>query len=75
MFIPLLLLFLLPQVYLGRHKLTGQFYAIKIIDKKRSVPGVKQIMAERNVLIENLQHPFLVGMHYSFQTSANCTSC
>jgi len=37
MFIPLLL-FLLPQVYLGHHKLTGQFYAIKIIDKKRSVP-------------------------------------
>jgi len=27
-------------------------------------------MAERNVLIENLQHPFLVGMHYSFQTSS-----
>lgn len=26
-------------------------------------------MAERNVLIRNLQHPFLVGLHYSFQTA------
>ena len=74
MFIPspfLLLLFLLPQVYLGRHKPTGQYYAIKILEKKKIHPkGVKQIMAERNVLIQNLQHPFLVGLHYSFQTSS-----
>jgi len=26
-------------------------------------------MAERNVLLQNLKHPFLVGLHYSFQTS------
>jgi len=26
-------------------------------------------MAERNVLLKNLKHPFLVGLHYSFQTS------
>jgi len=25
-------------------------------------------MAERNVLLKNLEHPFLVGLHYSFQT-------
>lgn len=25
-------------------------------------------MAERNVLLKNLKHPFLVGLHYSFQT-------
>ena len=29
---------------------------------------VKHIMAERNVLIRNLKHPFLVGLHYSFQS-------
>lgn len=28
----------------------------------------KHIMSERNVLLKNLNHPFLVGLHYSFQT-------
>uniref|UniRef100_A0AAY4B8V6 Serine/threonine-protein kinase Sgk2 n=1 Tax=Denticeps clupeoides TaxID=299321 RepID=A0AAY4B8V6_9TELE len=28
----------------------------------------KNIMAERNVLLKSLKHPFLVGLHYSFQT-------
>lgn len=27
------------------------------------------IMSERNVLLKNLHHPFLVGLHFSFQTS------
>ena len=25
-------------------------------------------MSERNVLVKNIKHPFLVGLHYSFQT-------
>lgn len=25
-------------------------------------------MVERNVLLKGLQHPFLVGLHFSFQT-------
>lgn len=25
-------------------------------------------MAERSVLLKNIKHPFLVGIHYSFQT-------
>lgn len=29
----------------------------------------KHIMAERNVLLKNVKHPFLVGLHYSFQTT------
>ena len=29
---------------------------------------VKHIMSERNVLLQNVKHPFLVGLHYSFQT-------
>lgn len=28
----------------------------------------KNIMAERNVLLKSMKHPFLVGLHYSFQT-------
>ena len=31
---------------------------------------MKHIMAERNVLLKNVKHPFLVGLHYSFQTSS-----
>lgn len=26
-------------------------------------------MAERNVLVKNVRHPFLVGLHYSFQSA------
>lgn len=26
-------------------------------------------MAERSVLMKNIKHPFLVGLHYSFQTT------
>lgn len=29
----------------------------------------KHIMAERSVLLKNIKHPFLVGLHYSFQTT------
>ena len=29
---------------------------------------VTHIMSERNVLLGNVHHPFLVGLHYSFQT-------
>ena len=58
------------QVYLGRYKQTGQHYAIKVLTKKSIVRRneVKHIMAERNVLLKNVTHPFLVGLHYSFQT-------
>ena len=31
---------------------------------------MKHIMSERNVLLGNLNHPFLIGLHYSFQTRA-----
>ena len=60
------------QVYLARHKQTEQCYAIKVLQKNAIVRRneVKHIMAERNVLLQNVTHPFLVGLHYSFQTSS-----
>ena len=35
-----------------------------------SLPGqqIKHVMSERNVLLKNLQHPFVVGLYCSFQT-------
>lgn len=31
-------------------------------------PQQNHIMAERSVLLKSVQHPFLVGLRYSFQT-------
>jgi len=58
------------KVLLARHKNEGKFYAVKILQKKSITKRNEQkhIMAERNVLLKNLEHPFLVGLHYSFQT-------
>lgn len=40
-----------------------------LIFKHDSLAQQKHIMAERNVLVKNVKHPFLVGLHYSFQTT------
>jgi serine/threonine protein kinase len=58
------------RVYLARHKADQQIFAMKVLSKahikKRN--EVKHVMSERNVLILNMKHPFLVSLHYSFQT-------
>uniref|UniRef100_A0ACB8F5I1 Serine/threonine-protein kinase Sgk2 n=1 Tax=Sphaerodactylus townsendi TaxID=933632 RepID=A0ACB8F5I1_9SAUR len=58
------------KVLLAKHKSDGQFYAVKVLQKKSIIKKKEQnhIMAERNVLLKNVKHPFLVGLHYSFQT-------
>ncbi len=57
------------QVYLGRYKGTSDFCTIKVLQKEAIVKchKVKHIMAKRN----DMTHPFLVDLHYSFQTSTN----
>ncbi|XP_048451448.1 serine/threonine-protein kinase Sgk3 isoform X2 [Rhincodon typus] len=59
------------KVLLAKHKTDGKFYAIKVLHKKVILKKKEQrhIMAERNVLLKNVKHPFLVGLHYSFQTT------
>eukprot|EP00073_Rattus_norvegicus_P047232 XP_017449392.1 PREDICTED: serine/threonine-protein kinase Sgk3 isoform X1 [Rattus norvegicus] len=59
------------QVLLAKRKLDGKFYAVKVLQKKIVLNRKEQkhIMAERNVLLKNVKHPFLVGLHYSFQTT------
>ena len=58
------------QVLLARHKTEEKVYAVKVLQKQAICKRneVKHIMSERNVLLKNVQHPFLVGLHYSFQT-------
>ncbi|NXX92048.1 SGK2 kinase, partial [Centropus bengalensis] len=59
------------KVLLAKRKCDGTFYAVKVLHKKTILKKKEQnhIMAERNVLLKNVKHPFLVGLHYSFQTS------
>lgn len=59
------------KVLLARHKESSQYYAVKVLQKKIILKKKEQkhIMAERSVLMKNIKHPFLVGLHYSFQTT------
>ncbi|KAG9511043.1 Serine/threonine-protein kinase Sgk1, partial [Fragariocoptes setiger] len=58
------------KVYLARHKLEAKIYAIKVLSKHMILKHneKRHVMSERNVLIRNLRHPFLIGLHYSFQS-------
>ncbi|MEJ1275302.1 serum/glucocorticoid regulated kinase 1 [Cricetulus griseus] len=60
-----------PPVLLARHKAEEAFYAVKVLQKKAILKKKeeKHIMSERNVLLKNVKHPFLVGLHFSFQTA------
>ena len=55
---------------LVKHKMEKKYYAVKVVSKKHVIRKneVKHIMSERNALLKTLNHPFLVGLHYSFQT-------
>ncbi|XP_055076266.1 serine/threonine-protein kinase Sgk1 isoform X1 [Misgurnus anguillicaudatus] len=59
------------KVLLARHKESEQYYAVKVLQKKIILKKKEQkhIMAERSVLMKNIKHPFLVGLHFSFQTT------
>lgn len=58
------------RVFMVRHHDDGKIYAMKVLGKEhiKMRNEVKHIMAERNVLLSNINHPFLVSLHYSFQT-------
>ncbi|XP_069393243.1 serine/threonine-protein kinase Sgk2b [Paralichthys olivaceus] len=58
------------KVLLARHREQGGYYAVKVLQKKMIVKRKEQrhVMVERSVLLKGLQHPFLVGLHFSFQT-------
>lgn len=58
------------KVLLARHKCDSKHYAVKVLSKRLILRQneTQHIMSERNVLMKNLHHPFLVGLHFSFQT-------
>uniref|UniRef100_G3NEW2 Serine/threonine-protein kinase Sgk1 n=1 Tax=Gasterosteus aculeatus aculeatus TaxID=481459 RepID=G3NEW2_GASAC len=59
------------KVFLAKLKHDEKYYAVKVLQKKVILNRKEQkhIMAERNVLLKNVKHPFLVGLQYSFQTT------
>ncbi|XP_068998946.1 serine/threonine-protein kinase Sgk2b [Embiotoca jacksoni] len=58
------------KVLLAKHRKQGGYYAVKVLQKQMIVQRKEQrhVMVERSVLLKGLQHPFLVGLHFSFQT-------
>lgn len=58
------------KVLLARHKKEHRFYAVKVLQKKMIIKRKEEnhIMCERNVLLKNFDHPFLISLHYAFQT-------
>ncbi|CAD5233352.1 unnamed protein product [Bursaphelenchus xylophilus] len=58
------------RVFMVRYRMDGKIYAMKVLGKARILKRneAKHVMAERNVLKSNINHPFLVYLHYSFQT-------
>lgn len=52
-----------------RHKATGKIYAMKMLNKKSLIERgeIDHTKSERDIL-QNVKHPFLMSLHYSFQT-------
>lgn len=59
------------KVYLARHLGEQKTYAVKVLNKQKVIEKneARHVMCERQVLATNNQHPFLVALHYSFQTA------
>jgi len=59
------------KVLLARRYADQRLYAVKVLEKRAVVRRneTQHIMAERNVLRNNQHHPFLVSLHFSFQTN------
>ena len=57
------------DVYLVKHRETGQLYAMKVLSKEKIISRnlMNYAITERNVM-SYITHPFIVGLNYAFQT-------
>ncbi|CAD8070349.1 unnamed protein product [Paramecium primaurelia] len=57
------------KVYMVREKRSGQFYAMKLIEKISIISQNKQnIIQNERDLMSNLNHPFIVKIQYAFES-------
>lgn len=64
---------LTEQVRVVQHKQSQTLYALKYINKAKCVKmkAVANIVQER-MLLEEIDHPFVVNLRYAFQDDENC---
>lgn len=57
------------RVFLVKKKETGEYFAMKVLKKAKIFDerSKERVLTERNI-IKNVDHPFVVKLHYSFQT-------
>ncbi|KAL3092441.1 hypothetical protein niasHS_007650 [Heterodera schachtii] len=60
------------QVLLVKHRRTGKYYAMKMLEKQKvlKLKQVEHTISEKRIL-QATEFPFLVKMHYSFKDTAN----
>uniref|UniRef100_A0A673M841 Serine/threonine-protein kinase Sgk1-like n=1 Tax=Sinocyclocheilus rhinocerous TaxID=307959 RepID=A0A673M841_9TELE len=58
------------KVFLATHRENGRYYAVKVLQKHIILTRKEErnVMCEHRVLLKTLNHPFLVKLHFSFQT-------
>ncbi|XP_007236577.3 serine/threonine-protein kinase Sgk2b [Astyanax mexicanus] len=58
------------KVLLAKHRDNNRYYAVKVLQKHIVFrkKAEEHIMCERSVLLKTVNHPFLVRLHFSFQT-------
>ncbi|XP_052003154.1 serine/threonine-protein kinase Sgk2b [Xyrauchen texanus] len=58
------------KVFLATHKEDGRYYAVKVLQKHIILARKEErhVMCEHRVLLKMLNYPFLVKLHFSFQT-------
>eukprot|EP00439_Symbiodinium_sp_Y106_P082799 s461_g22.t1 len=61
------------RVLQARHKPTGQYRAVKVMSKERlfqQEQRLQRVITEKRILAR-LQHPFVVSLHWAFQTTTH----
>ncbi|KAE8214196.1 hypothetical protein CF327_g2370 [Tilletia walkeri] len=58
------------SVYLARKKTTGDYFAIKVLKKSDMIAKnqITNIKAERKILMDQTQSPFVVKLYFTFQS-------
>lgn len=59
------------EVFLVRHTPTGKRYAMKSINKRKIADSESKAAVRENVVLQLLEHPFIVTLHASFEDGAH----